>query len=269
MRGMKRLLLSAISILIVTVLIGCEKSVDSSSKAEPTKEAKLVTLNISTAASLKDAMGDIQKQYSKSNSNVTLTINFGASGTLEQQIIQGAPCDLFISAASKQVDDLKSKNLLLDDTITTFLGNKIVLIVPKDKSDIRDFNDLATDKVKKLAIGEPKSVPVGQYSLEIFNNMKISDKIQSKEVLGKDVKEVLSYVETGNADAGLVYETDAKTSDKVKIVAIADESTHSPVVYPMAVIKASQNADDTKAFEKYLQGDKAKSIFKKYGFSVK
>ncbi|MDP4177336.1 MAG: molybdate ABC transporter substrate-binding protein [Bacillota bacterium] len=269
MKNIKKIFVSIISALMILSLVGCGSSTSTSQSAQPTKEEKPVTLNISAAASLKDAMGDIQKEYAKSKPNVTLTINFGASGTLEQQIIQGAPCDLFISAASKQVDDLKSKSLLVDDSVVNFLGNKIVLIVPKDKSDVTGFDDLTTDKVKKLAVGEPKSVPVGQYSLEIFKNKNITDKVQSKEVLGKDVKEVLSYVETGNADAGLVYETDAKTSDKVKVVATADESTHSPVVYPMAIIKASQNVDDTKAFQKFLQGDKAKKIFEKYGFSVK
>lgn len=253
----------------LSTLWGCGKAPASSSGEQQIKTAKSVTLNISAAASLKDAMTDIQKEYGKSKSNVTLTINFGASGTLEQQIIQGAPCDLFISAADKQVNDLKAKNLLLEDTITSFLGNKVVLITPKDKTDIKSFEDLSTDKVKKLAIGEPKSVPVGQYSLEIFDKMKITDKVQAKEVLGKDVKEVLSFVETGNADAGLVYETDAKTSDKIKIAATSEENTHSPVVYPMAIIKATPNLEDAKAFEKFLQEDTAKNIFKKYGFSVK
>ena len=261
MKGLKKALLLVISILFIASLVGCGK------KAAPA--AKKVTLNISAAASLKDAMGDIQKEYAKSNPDVTLTINFGASGTLEQQIIQGAPCDIFISAAAKQMDDLKSKGLLLDDTITNFLGNKLVLIVPSNKTDVASFNDLTTSKVKRLAIGEPKSVPAGQYATQVFDSMKITDKVKSKEVLGKDVKEVLSYVETGNADAGLVYETDAKTTDKVKVVATADESTHKPIVYPMAVIKASKNADAAKAFQKFLLGDTSKSIFEKYGFSIK
>lgn len=261
MKNLNRALSIIISILLIASLAGCGK------KATPA--AKKVTLNISAAASLKGAMGDIQKEYAKTNPDVTLTINYGASGTLEQQIIQGAPCDIFISAAAKQMDDLKSKDLLLDDTIKSFLGNKLVLIVPGTKTDITGFNDLTTDKVKKLAIGEPKSVPAGQYAEQVFDSMKITDKVKSKEVLGKDVKEVLSYVETGNADAGLVYETDAKTTDKVKVVATADESTHKPIIYPMAVIKASKNADAAKAFQTYLLGDTSKNIFEKYGFSIK
>lgn len=260
MKSIKKTIILIISILVIASLFaGCGK------KESPA--AKKVTLNISAAASLKGALGDIQKEYAKTNPDVTLTINFGASGTLEQQIIQGAPCDIFISAASKQMDDLKSKGLLLDDTITNFLGNRLVLVVPNNKTDVTSFNDLTTDKVKKLAVGEPKSVPAGQYAQQVFDSMKITDKVKSKEVLGKDVKEVLSYVETGNADAGLVYETDAKTSDKVKTVAAADESTHKPIVYPMAVIKASKNADAAKAFKTYLLGDTAKGIFQKYGFS--
>lgn len=268
MKSIKKALLSVISILLIVSLVGCGKPASASANKTGSSAPK-VTLSISAAASLKDAMGDIQKEYAKSNPNVTLSINFGASGTLEQQIIQGAPCDIFISAATKQMDDLKSKGLLLDDTVSNFLGNELVLIVPSGKTDVTSFNDLATDKVKHVAVGEPSSVPAGQYAGQVFDSMKITAKVKSKEVLGKDVKEVLSYVETGNADAGLVYATDAKTSSKVTVVATADESTHKPIVYPMAVIKASKNADAAKAFQTFLLGDTAKSIFQKYGFSTK
>lgn len=232
------------------------------------KDNKPVTLTISAAASLKDAMGEIKQLYNKEKPNVTITYNFGASGTLQQQIEQGAPADIFMSAATKQMDALKSKNLLADDTIKNLLENEVVLIAPKDSSTVKDFNDLASDKVKKVALGEPKSVPVGQYSQDVLTSLKIMDKVQPKAVFGKDVKEVLTWVETGNVDAGIVYETDAKISSKVKIVAAAPKDSHKPVVYPVALIKASKNADAAKDFLKFMSEDKAKAVFEKYGFKV-
>lgn len=226
------------------------------------------TLNISAAASLKDSMDEIKQLYGSEKANVTLKINYGSSGTLQQQIEQGAEVDIFISAAPKQMDALQSKDLILKDSRKDLLLNDVVLIIPKDNTEIKDFNDLITDKVKKIALGEPKSVPAGQYAEEIFTKLGILDKIKSKAVYGNDVKEVLSWVETGNADAGIVYATDAKVSGKVKVISTAPLDSHKPVVYPAAIIKTSKEADSAKDFMKYLTSDKAKAVFEKYGFKV-
>ena len=213
-------------------------------------------------------MGEIKTLYKKEKPNVTINYNFGASGALQQQIEQGASADLFFSAATKQMDALQKKGLILDDTKVNLLGNSVVLVVKSDSTlGISDFKDLANDKIKKIALGEPKTVPVGQYSEEIFTSLSILDKIKAKAVYGKDVKEVLTWVETGNVDAGVVYGTDAKASKKVKVVAVAGKNLYkTPVVYPVAVIKASKNVDDTKTFLKFLSSDKAKEVFVKYGF---
>ncbi|MBC2579731.1 molybdate ABC transporter substrate-binding protein [Clostridium sp. DJ247] len=251
---------------ITVISAGCG-SVKQNSTTNP-KDEKAITLTISAAASLKDSMEDIKKLYSQEKPNVTITYNFGASGTLQQQIEQGAPADVFISAATKQMDALKKKGLLIDDTNKNLLENNVVLIAPKDSSTIKDFNDLATDNVKKIALGEPKSVPVGQYAQDVLTSLKIADKVQPKAVLGKDVKEVLTWVETGNVDAGIVYETDAKVSNKVNIVATAPENSHKPVVYPVAVLKDSKNVEAAKEFTKFLSEDKAKAVFEKYGFKA-
>jgi molybdate transport system substrate-binding protein len=252
--------------LFLFSIVGCGTT--PSNSAAPAATEKPVTITISAAASLKDAMDQIKTIYAKDKPNVTLTVNLGASGTLEQQIEQGAPADIFISAANKQMDDLKAKNLIDETTLATFLKNSLVLVVPVSSAGVSGFNDLTGDKVKKIAIGEPKSVPAGQYALETFKNLNVTEKLKPKEVQGKDVKEVLSWVETGNADAGIVYGTDAKASTKVKIVATADENTHSPIVYPMAVIKNSPNAEAAKAFLKYLSTDKAKKVFEDLGFVI-
>ncbi len=233
----------------------------------PEVAEKTSELTVSAAASLKDALEEIKTAYSKEKSNVAITYNFGGSGSLQQQIEQGAAVDLFISAAEKQMDALKDKGLLLEDTRKDLLGNRLVLVVPADSTNIADFKDLTKEQVKKIALGEPKSVPAGQYGEQVFTNLKIYDELKPKFIYGKDVKEVLTWVETGNADAGVVYETDAKASVKVKVAAIASEDLHKPIVYPVSVLKESKNQDAAKEFLNYLCREKAKPVFEKYGFS--
>ncbi|KAA8678825.1 molybdate ABC transporter substrate-binding protein [Clostridium sp. WLY-B-L2] len=270
MKKSKRMLFLIMSLCVVFLAVGCGSSSTSSNeqKDSSTSKDKAVTLTVSAAASLKDSMNEIQKLYTKDHPNVTIKYNFGASGSLQKQIEQGAPVDVFMSAATKQMDELKSKNLLINDTVKNLLQNDVVLVVPKDSSNVKSFDDLASDKVQKIALGEVKSVPVGQYSQEVLTNLKLMDKVQPKAVYGKDVKEVLTWVETKNVDAGIVYKTDALVSKKVNIVATAPKDSHKTVIYPAAVIKNSKNADAAKEFLTFLSGDKAKTVFEKYGFKV-
>lgn len=230
---------------------------------------KKVNLTISAAASLTDVMAQITKLYKKADPNVTLTFNYGSSGALQQQIEQGSPVDVFLSAATKQMDTLKSENLLVNSTVKTILHNEIVLIVPKgSKLSIKSFKALSSSKVKTIALGEPTSVPAGQYAEQVLKYYKNLDSVKAKAVYAKDVREVLTWVEAGNADAGIVYRTDALISSKVKIVATAPAKTHTPVAYPGAVVKASKNRTAAKEFLKFLSGSKAKAVFKKYGFKT-
>lgn len=247
----------------------CGKTPVENVKANPADEMnakKQVTITVSAGAGFKDALNELKNVYEKENPNVNITYNFAASGSLQQQIENGADVDLFISAAQKQVNDLKEKGLLEDGTRIDLLGNKIVVIVPKDSSLAVTFEELDQDKVKKLALGEPKSVPVGQYAEEMFKKLNILDKIKTKAIYAKDVREVLTWVETGNVDAGVVYETDAMSSEKVKKVAEAPDGSHKPIVCPAAIIKSSKNLEKTKAFLTFLSGENGKIVFEKYGF---
>lgn len=257
-------------LFLILELVGCGNSSTSTTQnSTETKDSKPVTLTISAAASLKDALGEVQKLYIKDNSNVKFTDNFGASGTLQQQIEQGAPTDIFFSAGKTQVDALKTEGLLVDNTITNILKNEVVLVVPKSSTlSIKNFNSLTAASVKKIALGEPKTVPAGKYALDVLTSLKISDAITSKVVYGKDVKEVLTWVETGNADAGIVYATDAKISTKVKVIATAPKNSHKDIVYPAALIKSSKNAYASKKFIKFLSSSSAKKVFEKYGFII-
>jgi molybdate transport system substrate-binding protein len=227
-----------------------------------------VNLTISAAASLKQAMEEVKVLYQKSKTNVRLTYNFGSSGSLQQQIEQGAPVDVFFSAATKQMDALQSRNLIASGTRKNLLSNQIVLITPKNNNIVKKFEDLTKADVKRISIGEPKSVPAGQYGKQVLEHYKIWDKIQAKMIFGKDVRTVLTYVESGNVDAGLVYATDAKISNKVKVVMTAPSQSHQAIIYPIAVLKDSKKINESKEFIQFLSTPQAKKVFEKYGFKV-
>lgn len=267
MKSIKRSIVILMLICITAAISGCGKTA-STATTETKTDDKPITLTISAAASLKDAFSDIKALYKKKYSNITLNYNFGSSGELMTQIEQGAPADAFVSAGSKQMDELKQKGLLIDGTDKNLLKNEVVLVVPKSGSTLKNFDGLAESSVKKIGLGEPKSVPAGQYGVETLTKMGIYNQVKSKAVYAKDVKQVLAWVESGDADAGIVYTTDAKISKKVKVVATATEKYHSPIIYPDAAIKGTKNEKAAKEFLKFLSGDSAKKVFKKYGFTI-
>ncbi len=247
--------LSIVLLLVILSGIGCS--------------APAVTVNVSAASSLTDVLGEINALYTKANPNGTITANFAASGTLQQQIENGAPADVFISASPKQVDALQGKKLIVENTRKDLLCNKVVLIVPDDSTlGIKSFNDLTGDTVKKVSIGDPDSVPAGQYARDIFNEFGIMDALKSKLVLAGNVRQVLQYVESSNVDAGVVFLTDAKISKSVKVVADAPDDINKKVVYPVAVINTGKDRTAALAYETFLFSDQAGAVFDKYGFTV-
>jgi molybdate transport system substrate-binding protein len=158
---------------------------------------------------------------------------------------------------------------LLPGTRKDLLGNEVVLIVPANTaSNISSFQDLTGPNVKHVALGEPDTVPAGEYAKEVLTSLGIYNAVNSKAIFAKDVRQVLTYVETGNVDAGIVYSTDALSSTKVRVVARADRATHSPIIYSLAVIKGSKNAAAARGFADYLSGPAARKIFEKYGFTA-
>jgi len=225
------------------------------------------TLTISAAASLKDGLAEAETTYRQSHASVSFSNNFGSSGALAMQIDQGAPADVFLSAAAKPMDDLQAKGLLVAGTRRNLLRNTLVLIAPLD-SKLRDFQGLAGSSVRVIALGDPASVPAGQYGKQTIVALHLWDQLNPKFVLAKDVRQVLTYVETGNADAGLVYATDAQASSKVRVVATAPESSHDAIVYPAAVVKGSHSKDAAQKFVDYLGSPAARAIFVKHGFTI-
>jgi molybdate transport system substrate-binding protein len=227
------------------------------------------TLLIAVAASLQDALQELDPIFEAANRGVTVNYNFAASGPLQQQIEQGAPVDLFISAASRQMDALQEKNLIVADTRRNLLTNSLVLVVPRNSTlGLTGFQQLTDPRVEKISIGEPRSVPAGQYAEEVFRYLGIWDVLQPKFVLGNTVRNVLSTVESGNADAGVVYRTDAKISDRVTQVATAPSNMHSPIVYPMAVVAASRHQSAARTYAQFLSGSQAQAVFREYGFGL-
>lgn len=250
-----------IALLVLSLIcVGCSKSTPTTQQSQP------VSLTVSAAASLTDVAKELQTIYTAKHPNVTITYNFGASGTLQQQIEQGAPADVFISAGKAQMDALAQKGLIVDSSRKNVVGNELVLVAGKE-SKLTGFDGLTDAAVKKIAIGTPESVPAGQYAKDTLTTMGQWDKLQSKMVQAKDVRAVLNYVETGNVDAGLVYRTDAATSTAVKIVAAAPAGSSKPIVYPMAIIASSKQQQEAQQFEDFLASDEAMQIFAKYGFT--
>ena len=260
-------------LILALFLVGCGQSTqqpaansDQSSQAQNQTPAQPTEIMVSAAASLKNSLDELQKDYQTKNPNIKLTIVYGASGTLQQQIENGAPVDLFISAGKSQVDALDKKNLIDKDTRVDLLGNDLVLITGKDNTTITSIDDLTKSSVTHIAIGTPSSVPAGQYAQDALTNLKLWDTLQSKFVQAKDVTTVLNYVETGNADAGFVYKSDAQSSDKVKVAVTVPADKYKAIDYPAAVISASKNKQATVDFLNYLKSADAQNVFAKYGF---
>jgi molybdate transport system substrate-binding protein len=258
------------SLVACTNNLSTDHSTDKKEAQQESNNMKHVELTISAAASLKDALEVIEQMYQEKHPEIELTFNFGGSGSLQKQISHGAPVDLFFSADKEKFDLLVAEGNISKDDGTDLLGNELVLIVPKEKqSSLTSFQDLVKEEIHAISIGTPETVPAGKYAKELLEQINIWKKIDSKVVLAKDVRQVLSYVETSNIDAGIVYKTDAMISDKVEIVATADSNTHTPIIYPIGIIKDTKKYDEAKKFYNYLQSKESMKVFTDYGFTIK
>jgi molybdate transport system substrate-binding protein len=223
-------------------------------------------ITVSAAVSLKDALDQIAQLYRAEKPGVAVHFNLGGSGTLRRQIEQGAPVDIFIAASPEEMDKLAAKGRLLSGTRRDIAANEVVLIAPAGSTNVQSFEDLAQPRVKLIAIGEPNTVPAGMYARQALTHLGMFDRLKPKFVLAKDVRQVLTYVATGNVDAGIVYATDARISTKVKVIATEPPSSHSPALYPAAVIKSSRNPAGAREFLNFLLGPRSQGVFQKFGF---
>lgn len=277
---MKRIISLIISMIMVLSLVACggNTSTSNSEVANNATQEKTEII-VFAAASMTETMNQIKDLYEAKNSNITLTYNFDSSGTLLKQIVAGADCDMFISAAQKQMNQLdanKDENdnpdkndFVLQGTRVNLLENKVALAVPDgNPKDITSFNDLTTDKLSLLAIGN-SDVPVGSYTLDILKYIgKPVETLESegKITYGSNVKEVTTQVKEGTVDAGIIYATDAKSAN-LQVVDLATKDMCKQVIYPAAVLKITKNEVEAKKFLDYLKSSEAMKVFESVGFA--
>jgi molybdate transport system substrate-binding protein len=235
----------------------------------PIVHADDAQLSVSAAISLKPAFTALQSQFEK-DTGIKVKFNFGASGTLAAQVKAGAPVDLFVSAAQKQMDDLEKAGRVDAGSRVVVARNRLVLIVPsKLENAAKSFVELADKKVVKIAIGQPKTVPAGDYATEVLNKKGLSEAVSNKLVYGTNVRQVLDYVVRGEVDAGLVYATDAADAgDGVRIVEIAKPEEHTAIEYPAVVIKDAANAAAATRFLEFVQSPVGQEALASKGFEL-
>lgn len=246
------------------------KADDGAESGEAAKtEGEPVEILVAAAASLKNAYEEeLIPMFEERYPGVSVEGTYDSSGKLQTQIEEGLEADVFMSAAEKQMKALDEEGMIASDTITNLLENKIVLIVPEGSSaGLASFEDI--EKAGLIALGDPASVPAGQYAQEALTSLGIWDKIQDKVSFGTNVTEVLNQVAASSAEAGIVYATDAASmSDQVEIVAEAPEgSLQKKVIYPVAVVKDSAHQEEAGNFVEFLKSEEAMKVFEEYGFT--
>ena len=233
--------------------------------AGPAKE-----ITVSAAISLKDAFVEMGKIFKERHPGVKLVFNFAASGDLARQIEAGAPVDLFASAAQNDMDDLDLKGLLVANSRTNFASNKVVLVKPaRSRIPLNSFQDLQKNEIKRMVIGNPKTVPAGRYAEEVLRYFSLWNVIKEKLIFAEHVRQGLDYVARNEVDAAIVYSTDAFIRDKqVKIVAVAPDGSHQPIIYPIALVKGTKNENLAKSFISLILSEEGKKVLQKFGFGI-
>lgn len=225
-------------------------------------------VTVAAAASLREVMAELEAAYEEANPGVEVRTTFGASGALRQQIEQGAPVDIFVSAAVAPMDALARAGRVDTATRRVFAGNELVLIVPAKGGAVNGFTDLAKAGVRRVALGAPASVPAGEYAEEALRAAGVLDAARARAVYAQDVRQVLAFVSSGNADAGIVYRTDAAVTPRVRIAAAAPAGSHRPIVYPAAVLAGGPNPEGARAYFAFLMGPQGRAALRRRGFRV-
>lgn len=228
-----------------------------------------VTLTVAAAASLHEVVAELDSLYRAGNPRVAVRATFGASGALRQQVEQGAPVDVFISASERHVDALQRAGRVDARSRRVFAGNELVLIVPAAAGPtVRGFRDLASPGVRRVALGAAASVPAGEYAEQVLRSLGLAEAVAGKAVYAQNVRQVLAYVERGEVDAGIVYRTDAGASRKVRIAAAAPPATHAPITYPLVLVARGAHPDEARAYAAFLLGPRGREVLARRGFAV-
>ncbi len=229
--------------------------------------AKAQELTVSAAASLTNAFQELQPLYEAAHPGQTLTFNFAASGPLLRQIALGAPVDVFASADQKTMDQAEEQQLMDAATRANFAANALVLVVPADSGlGLRQATDLTGEQVRRIALGNPESVPAGRYAKAALTAAGLWEPLQPKLIQAETVRQVLDYVGRGEVDAGFVYMTDAQLAGD-KVVVLETLTGHEPITYPVAVVATAAHKDAAQQFVNYLLGAEAQAVLARHGFS--
>ncbi len=225
-------------------------------------------LTLSVAVSMKEAVEEVGRRFAADHAGVTLRYNVGASGLLQKQIEAGAPVDLFVSAGQREMDALERQGLLLPGTRRVFARNLLVVVVPADSPrDVGGPADLLRPEVRRIAIGDPRTVPVGQYAEESLRSLGLWERLRPKLILAENVRQVLDYVARGEVDAGFVYRTDAALRrGRVREAFRPGQETYRPVTYPAAVVKDARHPDLARAFIGLLLSPAGQEVLRRLGF---
>ena len=257
---MKKLLSLMCSLLIIVTLCGCSSTQD---------QQEEVTLTLAAAASLENTFEDkLIPEFEKENPNIKVQGVYDSSGKLQIQIEQGLKADVFFSAATKQMDALVDEKYINDKDVVNLLENKLVLITGKQTTtEVKDFADIA--KAETIAIGDPEVVPAGQYAKMALTHLGVYDQLVSRYSLGGNVTEVLNWVANSSSEVGIVYSTDAKSTNDVKVLATcSNDLLDEPVIYPVSQLSTSKHSKEAKKFVKFIQDKSSLKLFEKYGFTI-
>lgn len=224
------------------------------------------SIRISAASSLTSVMKEIKKIYEQEYPDQSVTFQYASSGTLAHQIMQGAPSNLYISANKRWMDKVVQNGQVQKQHVQPLLKNRLILATKQDEK--LSLKDLNSNKIEQFAMGDPESVPAGAYTKEVLEHVGIWEDVREKAVFGKNVRQVASYIESQNVEAGFVYQSDVKALKSLDESEVIPEEYHSPILYPLGMISSSQEESMTQAFIKFLNGPKAESIFQSHGFIV-
>ena len=258
-------LLIKFTLLVLTALfmLGCQTQAENAGNAKK-GTGSTEPLILQAAASTQDALNEIILVYN-AKSHVIVQMNYASSATLAQQIMQGAPADLFLSANSDWMDRLEPEQLIAQRK--DLLGNELVLVVPVDsKRQAESFEQLIEEPLEFFALADPESVPAGIYGKQVLEKTGLWEPLAERIVRGADVRQTLMFVERGEADCGIVYATDAAASKKVRVLFTIDQELYEQIVYPLGLIKQSPEGPEAQELYEYLSSPAATKVFKKYGF---
>ncbi|KGX84927.1 molybdate ABC transporter substrate-binding protein [Pontibacillus marinus] len=244
------------------LIILCGIVLTSCNQQDPSSQQ--TSLRISAASSLTTVMKEIKKQYQKKHPEQEITIQYASSGTLAHQLIQGAPSDLYISASERWMDKVVQEGLIQQKDVQPLLKNRLILASYEGKNI--KISQLADEAIDQFAMGDPESVPAGAYAKQALEHVKVWRAVKDKAVYGKNVRQVASYIQSQNVEAGFVYQSDVQALKGVTELQVIPEEYHEPVTYPMGIINESQESSLMEGFIKYLKGPEAKKVFQSYGF---